>query len=147
MEVVKDQVKTVSNDTIILKGTEVFAANESLNSILSASTNISGKLHYALTKNIKYLMKTLQLINQERHDILQVFCKTDENQNVLRKEQGEFDFIEDGENKANNLFNEVLMKDYKIKVYKISLSDYENITIDSSKIKYDEMFFENYIQE
>jgi hypothetical protein len=150
MEVVQDQVKseeTKQKNVIIVTGNEVFAINQCLSSILDASTNITGKLHYALSKNLKYVLSVIKEIGDERNDILKSFCELNKHGNPKIDDKGQLIFLKGGEEEANKLFNELLNKEYKVQVYEIPLKEYEKVNIDTSKLKFDGLLFEYYITE
>jgi hypothetical protein len=130
-----------------VSGHVVLALNESLQSILVASSELKGKMHYALMRNLKFLEPHLKSIEASKKQIIESFSDKDENGQPKILESGELSYSAENKQSATEEFNAVLNSEYEVTIYVINLEWYSEVVLDSTKLRFDGLFLETYIQE
>ena len=137
---------------MIRKGSEVINFGQCLSSVLYSCENMPGGVQFLIDKNLKELSPIIKEIEEKRAEIISERSLFDEDGNpkLETDENGRKKYTYKSDEDMQDAIDKVNMLmevQYDVEVYKIPLSLYSNVQIQTKNVVGQDILFDIYIDE
>jgi translation elongation factor EF-1beta len=146
------------NENGVITNREAMSLHQAIIDISNSTTNMPGKVIYALTKNQKKLESAIKLIESTRVKVLEAHVEKNDDGSLKMTEPTEEEIgqgmrplyvykSEDDEGQARDKFNELLEEEADVELHMLPLSTFEKLVINTQRVNFLDLFVDRIVFE